>query len=110
MIECIFTLDYEIYGNGTGSLSELVYEPAQRLGEIFRQWDARFVNFVEIAEYEKIEAFSSDPVIDLVKKQIRELHHAHYEKGRWLLDFGGYNLCTLPRARPGSRTQVRKDY
>ena len=30
MIECIFTLDYEIYGDGTGSLNELVYEPTDR--------------------------------------------------------------------------------
>jgi hypothetical protein len=114
MIECIFTLDYEIYGNGTGSLDGLVYGPAHRLGEIFRKWDARFVNFVEVAEYEKIEAFGSDPLIDLVKKQIRELHrdgfeiglhlhpqwcNAHYEKGQWLLDFREYNLCTLAEAR-----------
>ena len=28
MIECIFTIDYEIYGNGEGSLQQLVYEPA----------------------------------------------------------------------------------
>ena len=50
MIECIFTIDYEIYGNGEGSLQELVYEPAQRLMVVFEEWDARFVNFVEVAE------------------------------------------------------------
>ena len=31
MIECIFTIDYEIYGNGEGSLKELVFEPASVL-------------------------------------------------------------------------------
>ena len=31
MIECIFTVDYEIYGNGTGALIDLVYEPAKQL-------------------------------------------------------------------------------
>jgi len=30
MIDCIFTIDYEIYGNGEGSLRELVYEPTQK--------------------------------------------------------------------------------
>ena len=35
MIECIFTLNYEIYGNGAGSLKELVHDPAERLREIF---------------------------------------------------------------------------
>ena len=50
MIECIFTIDYEIYGNGQGSLQELVYEPARRLMDIFQRADARFVAFVEAAE------------------------------------------------------------
>ena len=64
MIECIFTIDYEIYGNGEGSLRELVYEPAEKLMAIFRKWNARFVAFVEVAELEMIEAKGTDPAID----------------------------------------------
>lgn len=114
MIEVIFTLDYEIYGNGEGSLKELVYEPAERLIAIFRKWNARFVPFVEVAELEMIEAEGTDQAIDLVKNQIRKVYrdgfelgfHVHpqwynarYEDGRWLLDYSEYNLCTLPRER-----------
>lgn len=114
MIDCIFTLDYEIYGNGTGTLKDLVYEPAQRLRDIFHKWGARFVNFVEVAEFEKIEAYGTDSAIELVRRQVRELYregfeialHLHpqwcdasYRDGRWLLDFSEYNLCTLPRNR-----------
>src|SRR5437899_5769794 len=114
MIECIFTLDYEIYGNGTGSLRELVYEPTERLKAAFQKSNARFVVFVEVAELEMIEARRTDPAIDLVKDQIRGLNedafelglHIHpwwynatYEDGRWLLDYREYNLCTLPQAR-----------
>src|ERR1039457_5055764 len=114
MIECIFTLDYEIYGDGSGTLKDLVYEPAKQLADIFRKWNARFVNFVEVAELEKIDACNTDPYIGLVKRQIKELHeygfdialhlhpqwsNAQYELGRWVLDFGEYNLCTLPRTR-----------
>src|SRR6267142_2578118 len=47
MIECIFTLDYEIYGDGTGSLNELVYEPTERLRVVFEKRGVRFVSFVE---------------------------------------------------------------
>ena len=36
MIESIFTIDYEIYGNGEGSLKEHVYEPAEKLMAVFR--------------------------------------------------------------------------
>lgn len=114
MIECIFSLDYELYGNGAGSLKELVYEPAERLREIFFKWSARFVNFVEVAEFDQIDAWGTDPAIDLVKRQIREFHqegfeiglHIHpqwcngrYEKGKWILDYDEYNLCTLARPR-----------
>lgn len=114
MVECIFTIDYEIYGDGQGSLKELVYDPADRLRAIFLKSNARFVLFVEIAELEMIADKRTDSGIDSVKQQIRKLHdegfelglHLHpqwykgrYEKGRWLLDYSEYNLCTLPRER-----------
>ena len=114
MVECVFTLDYEIYGNGTGALRELVYEPAERLRHMFGKWNARFVNFVEVAELERIDVFATDPVIDLVKRQIKEFHadgfeiglHLHpqwfksrYDNGRWFLNFSEYNLCNLPEKR-----------
>jgi hypothetical protein len=110
MIECIFTIDYEIYGNGEGSLKELVYDPAQQLKAIFDRIGAKFVVFVEAAEFEKIEAFCSDSGIEDVNRQIRELHEHGYEiglhlhpqwcnarrqNGKWVLDYSEYNLCTL---------------
>ncbi|MCD4692063.1 MAG: hypothetical protein K8R79_04040 [Calditrichales bacterium] len=114
MIECIFTIDYEIYGNGEGSLRKLVYEPAERLMSIFRKWNVRFVAFVEVAELEMIEAKGTDTAIHLVKNQIRDFYregfelglhlhpqwyNARHENGRWLLDYSEYDLCTLPRER-----------
>ena len=114
MIECICTIDYEIYGNGEGSLRELVYEPAKRLRTIFQKWNAHFVAFVEIAEIEMIEAKATDPAIDLVKQQIQEFYREGFELGLhlhpqwynarrenegWKLDYSEYNLCTLPRER-----------
>ncbi len=114
MIECIFTIDYEIYGNGVGSLKDLVYEPARKLKRIFDQAKKKLVVFVEAAELEMIEAKGTDPAIDLVKDQIKDFFkkgfeiglHLHpqwynglYENGRWLLDHSEYNLCTLPRER-----------
>jgi len=114
MIECIFTLDYEIYGNGQGSLRRLVYEPAETLKTIFERYKARFMPFVEAAEIEMIEKEGADPDIDAVKHQIREFHedgfelglHIHpqwcnakYESGEWRLDYREYSLCSLPRER-----------
>lgn len=114
MIECIFTIDYEVYGNGEGLLMDLVHEPAEKLKAIFQAYGKRFLVFVEVAELEMIEAKGVDPAIDLVKQQIRAFHekgfeiglHIHpqwyngrYEGGSWLLDYSEYNLCTLPRER-----------
>lgn len=114
MIECIFTIDYEIYGNGEGSLDELVYEPARKLKTIFDQVGAKIVVFVETAELEKIEAFETDTAISKVRGQIRELYkqgheialhlhpqwcNARYYNGKWELDYREYNLCELPKKR-----------
>ncbi len=114
MIECIFTIDYEIYGNGQGSLRELVYEPARRLMAIFEEWDVRFVNFVEVAELQKIEWSNTDEASADVRRQVREMFERGFEialhlhpqwcnaslqGGKWLLDYSEYNLCRLPRPR-----------
>lgn len=114
MIEFIFTIDYEIYGNGKGSLMELVYEPAQRLKEIFQRRHRCFVIFIEVAELEMIEIKGTDPAINLIRNQIREFYNdgfelglhihpqwynAQYEKGKWRLDYNEYNLCMLPHER-----------
>src|SRR5256885_15820506 len=79
MIEFIFTLDYEIYGDGTGTLRELVYEPAEQLQTLFRKWNAQFVAFIEVSELEKIETYESDQAIHLVKKQIQDLYRNNHE-------------------------------
>ena len=114
MIECIFTIDYEIYGNGEGSLRELVLEPAERLKTLFNRLGAKFVVFVEVAELRKIDALQTDSAIQDVKQQVRDLYqqgfeialhlhpqwcNARYEGGKWQLDYTEYNLCTLPKRR-----------
>ena len=114
MLEVIFTIDYEIYGNGEGSLKELVVEPARKLKAVFDRFGAKFVVFVEAAEFERIEAFGSDSAISDVRRQIKELYddgfeialhlhpqwcNAEYTAGAWRLDYSEYNLCRLPEKR-----------
>ena len=114
MIECVFTVDYEIYGNGQGSLRELVYEPAEKLKAVFRKHGVRFVVFPDVAELEMIEAHAADPMIGAIKAQLNgfqrdgfELglhihpwwYNARRENGIWVLDQREYNLCTQPVER-----------
>lgn len=114
MIEVVFTIDYEIYGNGKGSLKEHVYDPACLLQKMFNQAGVKLVFFVEAAELEIIEKAKSDPTIGSVKKQIKDLYaegheialHLHpqwyngnYKNGTWQLDNLEYNLCVLSEKR-----------
>lgn len=114
MIECIFTIDYEIYGNGAGTLADLVLEPADKLVNVFNQFNYKFVTFVEVSELQQIEREGTDRAISDVRRQIKTLRehgfeialHLHpqwangkYERGKWNLDYTEYNLCTLPPAR-----------
>jgi len=116
MIAFVFTVDYEIYGNGQGTLRELVYEPAEILSTIFRNHGARFVVFPDVAELEMIEAHAADPMIEQVKDQLKSLreegfelglhlhpwwYNARRENGTWILDRSEYNLCTQPVERIG---------
>lgn len=110
MLECVFTLDYEINGNGTGSLRDLVLAPSAALKRLFDKHRARFVVFVEVAELELIESHGTDPAIEEARNQIQQFHaegfdiglhihpwwyNAHRQNGQWVLDYSDYNLCAL---------------
>ncbi len=110
MVELIFTLDYEIYGNGHGTLRDLVLDPTRRLADIFKEFGAPFVVFAEAVEFAKIEEAQSDPDIAGVRAQLRELRaagheiglhlhpwwaNARYEGGSWQFDWSERNISTL---------------
>jgi hypothetical protein len=114
VIEFVFTVDYEIFGDGRGSLKEHVLEPARRLMSLFEKAGMAFVLFVEAAEMEMIESAGSDPDIGQVRSQVLEFHrkgieiglHIHpwwyggtFERGGWDFDDREYNLCKLPDGR-----------
>lgn len=114
MIEFIFTVDYEIYGNGAGSLKKLVYEPASQLIDLFLKYKAAIVFFIEVAELEMIEEREKCPDINLIKEQVKKIRelgfelglHLHpqwyaaeFKEGKWFLEEEEYNLCLLPEER-----------
>lgn len=114
MIDCILTIDYEIFGNGEGSLEEHILKPTEQLKEVLNDVDTKLVFFVEAAELEKIEKEGSDRAVVQVNRQIRDLYekgheiglHLHpqwcnamYRDGQWELDDAEYNLCLLSKIR-----------
>lgn len=120
MIQCIFTLDYEIFGSGKGTLTEHVLEPANALAEVFLASGRRFVVFPEVAELEAISSTSADPHSDQVAPQLRRFRDQGFEiglhfhpwwynaqraRGEWRLDYAEYNLCVLPRSLIAARIE-----
>jgi len=114
MLSLVFTLDYEIYGNGCGSLKELVLDPTQRLADLFRQYSAPLVIFAEAIELARIKEVRSDAAIDAVEEQLRSLRdagheialhlhpwwsNARYKDGAWQLDWSERNLCAQSPSR-----------
>jgi peptidoglycan/xylan/chitin deacetylase (PgdA/CDA1 family) len=114
MIDCVFTLDYEIYGNGEGSLRELVLDPTRRLMELFQKFGVPFVVFAEAIEFAKMEEAQSDPDTAAVRVQLRELRaagheialHLHpwwanakYKDAQWHMDWSERSICTLQPGR-----------
>jgi len=110
MINFIFSLDYEIFGNGSGSLIDHVYLPTLKLNQLFIDYGLRYVNFVEVAEFSKIKQLNSSADITLVEEQIKEMYtnnfeiglHIHpqwfnatFENNQWQLDYSEYSLANL---------------
>ncbi len=114
MIEFIFTVDYEIYGNGEGSLKKLIFEPASRLIDLFLKHQASLMFFIEVAELEMMEKSGQYPEINLIKEQVKKIYelgfelglHLHpqwyageFKEGKWFLEESEYDLCLLPEGR-----------
>lgn len=125
MPEIIFSIDYELYGSGDGTLRELVLDPAAKLAEVFDRNDAKFVVFVEALELARIKRAAADPDIGAVCDQIRRLHrdgheialHIHPQwanarrsDGVWELDYSEYNLGALSRERIESIVDESLDF
>ena len=56
MIECIFTIDYEIYGNGQGSCENSFTNLLARIKAIFEESKVVLSTSLKLAELQKIEA------------------------------------------------------
>ena len=50
MLKTIFTLDYEIHGNGDGSPVALMVEPSRRLLDMFDSFEAKVTIMAEVGE------------------------------------------------------------
>ncbi len=107
----ILTVDYELFGNGTGCIEPCITIPAKRMLEIANEYSAKITFFTDAIEFIKMEQekefFAG---ILKIKKQLSEsvqdghdvqLHvhpqwmHAKYLNHQWDLDFSAWRIADL---------------
>jgi len=130
MLTSLFTLDYEIHGNGDGCPRELMIEPTDRMMDQFERYGAKLTIMADVAEILKFREYRDttgrdDYHYEAIAEQLRaairrghdvQLHlHASYinarhEGGRWLQDWADYNFAELPLERLEKLVRLGKDY
>jgi len=119
MFHIIFTLDYEIHGNGDGSPYNLMIEPTNRMLKLFDRFGAKLTILADVAEIIKFkeyyEQYGTDDyyyfeIINQLKYAVKTGHdvqlHIHsgyfkskFENKKWNQDWSEYNLAELPFSR-----------
>lgn len=111
----LFTLDYEIHGNGDGNPADLMVEPTYRLMDLLEKYNQKLTLMADVAE---ILAFKREPSfanrVEAIEEQLRnaiqrghdvQLHiHSSYFQSQWdgkhfdqCID--EYNMAALPIER-----------
>lgn len=115
MLRPIFTLDYEIHGNGEGCPYRLMVEPTARLLDLFDRYGAKLTIMAEVAEIAQygryaeecgVDRFHFTDIVRQLEDAVRRGHdvqlhlHPSYVNaravdGRWQQDWGEYDFASL---------------
>jgi hypothetical protein len=119
MLKLIFTLDYEIHGNGEGCPFELMVEPTDRMLQLFDRYGAKLTIMADVAEIIRFkdhweetgrDDFHYRAIVEQLRRALRSGHdvqlhihpsyfNARLVDGRWLQDWSEYDFAGLPEAR-----------
>ena len=130
MLGVIFTLDYEIHGNGDGCSYNLMVEPTRRLLALLDRYGAKLTIMADIAEILKFREYREqfgrdDYYYESITEQLREairrghdvqLHihasyfNARYDGGRWAQDWNEYNFAGLRPERLNEVVRMGKEF
>ena len=70
MKSLIFTLDYELYGNGSGNVFTHIIEPTNKILEIADKYNAKITFFFEVVEYWKLKEEWEKVIIWVILKTL----------------------------------------
>jgi len=130
MLKAIFTLDYEIHGNGEGCPAKLMVEPTERQLALFDRYGAKLTIMADVAEILRFKEYKErsgrdDFHYEAITAQLRgairrghdvQLHihssyfNARYQRGRWVQDWSEYNFAGLPLDRLREVIRLGKDF
>ena len=122
-MDLILTLDYELFGNGSGNVFKHIIEPTNKLLELCNKYDIKITIFFEILEYLKIKevwqsgnsmGYEKDPanaIENQIKKAYKQGHdiqlHLHpqwlngkYENG-WIVNNSLWRLPEVTNQNSG---------
>ncbi|MEY2486529.1 MAG: hypothetical protein QOH39_2177 [Verrucomicrobiota bacterium] len=119
MLNVLFTLDYEIHGNGDGSPHDLMVEPTARMLDLFDAYGAKLTIMADVAEILKFREYRDqfgrddyhyEAIVAQLQDAIRRGHdvqlhlhcsyfNARFENGKWQQDWTEYNFAGLSEER-----------
>jgi hypothetical protein len=130
MYNIIFSLDYEIHGNGEGSPLELLVKPTRRLLKLFNNFGAKLTIMADVAEILKYKEYYEIHNHDKFYYQevMAQLHlaidsghdvqlHIHsgyfnseYDGNKWLQNWDEYDLANLDLLLINQRIKTCKEF
>jgi hypothetical protein len=130
MLRVVFTLDYEIHGNGDGDPYALMVEPTARMMDLFERYGAKLTIMADVAEILKFREFkdqtgedeySYEQIAHQLRDAIRRGHdvqlHLHssyfnsqWKAGRWEQDWSEYNFAGLSLERLDQMVRIGKEF
>lgn len=129
MQKLIFTLDYEIHGNGDGCPDKLVVKPTYRLMNLMDKYGAKLTIFADMAEISRFKSYYEERGADKfhylkIKKQLQDavirghdvqLHiHSSYFNARhngkkWQQSWDEYDFARLEYSKIHHRIKTSKE-
>ena len=115
MKKLLVTLDYELYGNGSGDVFKHIIEPTESILAVCNQKNVKVTIFFEVVEYWMLKnewekgntmGYAKNPVEAMENQIIAAYQQGHdvqlhihpqwvnavYENGRWNVDFNAWRL------------------
>jgi hypothetical protein len=130
MRRVLFTIDYEIHGNGDGCPKKLMVQPTEELLRLLNDYGAKLTIMADVAEIMRFKEYKEstgrdDYYYDAIVAQLRhaistghdvQLHiHSSYfnairDKDHWEQDWSEYNFAGLPYDRMEWMIETCKRY